>query len=140
MSRRRRPIFRDGRKWRARARSTGYRTAQSTPIPSGNRPGYYDRLEWLRDRLGFPLTLHSLREDVKTFANHSGSPSYVDIPGYLNGRDGQGNGIGRRHCTTNYKVRANPPERPSSCGSASPPARPSSQDRWMTNRNPLIVP
>ena len=53
---------------------------------------------------GLPPHGHSLREDVKTFANHAGSPSYVDIPVYLNGRDGQGNGIGRRQCTTNYKV------------------------------------
>ena len=29
----------------------------------------------------------------------------MDIPVYLKGRDGQGDGIGRRQCTTNYKVR-----------------------------------
>ena len=34
-----------------------------------------------------------------------GSPNYVDIPVFLNGRDGQADGIGRRQCTTNYKIR-----------------------------------
>ena len=31
--------------------------------------------------------------------------SYVDIPVYLKGRTGETNGIGRRQCTTNYKIR-----------------------------------
>ena len=47
----------------------------------------------------------SLREEVKGLTNHSGSRRYVDIPVYLKGRDGEGNGIGRRQCTDNYKIR-----------------------------------
>ena len=41
----------------------------------------------------------SVREDVKALTNHSGSRNYVDIPVYLKGRDGQGDGIGRRLST-----------------------------------------
>ena len=107
-------------------------------------PSIYEHLTWLKDRLSFPLYVvdngRSLREDVKALTNHSGSRNYVDIPVYLKGRDGEGDGIGRRQCTDNYKIRpsaegfgrcwdsgpgnASPPEPPSSCGSASPPTRP----------------
>ena len=38
---------------------------------------------------------------MKALTNHSGSRNYVDIPVYLKGRDG----IGRRQCTDNYKIR-----------------------------------
>ena len=72
-------------------------------------PSIYEHLEWLKDRLSFPLYVvdngRSLREDVKALTNHSGSRSYVDIPVYLKGRDGQGDGIGRRQCTDSYKIR-----------------------------------
>ena len=72
-------------------------------------PIVYEHIEWLRDRLGFPLYVvdngRSLREDVRTLTNHSGARRYVDIPVYLKGRDGEGDGIGRRQCTDNYKVR-----------------------------------
>ena len=72
-------------------------------------PSVYEHIEWLRDRLSFPLHVvdngRSLREDVKALTNHSGSPSYVDIPVYLKGRGGEGDGIGRRQCTDNYKIR-----------------------------------
>ena len=71
-------------------------------------PSIYEHIEWLAGQLRFPLHVvdngRSLREDVKALTNHSGSRSYVDIPGYLKGRDGQGDGIGRRQCTTNYKI------------------------------------
>ena len=40
----------------------------------------------------------SLREDVKALTNHSGSRNYVDIPVFLKGGDGEGDGIGRRQC------------------------------------------
>ena len=57
----------------------------------------------------FPLYVvdngRSLREDAKALTNHSGSPSYVDIPVYLKGSGGDGDGIGRRQCTENYKIR-----------------------------------
>ena len=72
-------------------------------------PSVYEHIEWLKDRLRFPLYVvdngRNLREDVKALTNHLGSRRYVDIPVYLKGRDGQGDGIGRRQCTTNYKAR-----------------------------------
>ena len=72
-------------------------------------PSIYAHLEWLKDRLRFPLYVvdngRSLREDVKALTNHSDSTRYVDIPVYLKGRDGEGDGIGRRQCTDNYKIR-----------------------------------
>lgn len=71
-------------------------------------PIVYEHIEWLRDRLSFPLHVvdngRSCREDLKAVINHSGSRSYVDIPVFLKGRDGEADGIGRRQCTTNYKV------------------------------------
>ena len=53
-------------------------------------PSVHEHLEWLRDRLSFPLDVvdngRSLREDVESLTNHSGSLSYIDIPVYLGGR------------------------------------------------------
>ena len=72
-------------------------------------PSIYSHLEWLGGQLPFPLHVvdngRSLREDVRALTNHSDSPNYVDIPVFLRGRDGQGDGIGRRQCTTSYKIR-----------------------------------
>ena len=72
-------------------------------------PSVYEHLEWLKDQLSFPLYVvdngRSLREDVKALTNHSGSRSYVDIPVYLKGSGGEGDGIARRQCTDNYKIR-----------------------------------
>ena len=125
-------------------------------------PSLYPHLEWLAGQLRFPLYVvdngRSLREDVKGLTNHSGSRRYVDIPVYLKGRDGEGNGIGRRQCTDNYKIR--PVRRkvrellglrrgqrvPSGVGvelwlgiSTDEAIRmKTSRDGWMTNRYPLI--
>lgn len=72
-------------------------------------PSIYEHMDWLAGQIGFPLHVvdngRSLREDTRALTNHSGSQNYVDIPVYLKGRDGQADGIGRRQCTTNYKVR-----------------------------------
>ena len=72
-------------------------------------PSIYEHLEWIRGNLTFPLHVvdngRSLREDVKALTNHSNYPNYVDIPVYLKGRDGESDGLGRRQCTTNYKIR-----------------------------------
>ena len=72
-------------------------------------PSLYSHLEWLEGQLNFPLYVvdngRSLREDVKALTNRSGALGYVDIPVYLKGRAGEGNGIGRRQCTANYKIR-----------------------------------
>ena len=72
-------------------------------------PSIYAHLDWLEGQLHFPLYVvdngRSLREDVKALTNHSGSHRYVDIPVYLKGSDGEGDGIGRRQCTDSYKIR-----------------------------------
>ena len=100
----------------------------------------------------------SLREDVKALTNHSGSRRYVDIPFYLKGRDGEGDGIGMRQCTDNYKIRPirrrirellglRPRQRVPAgttvelwLGISTDEAirMRTSRDRWMTNRYPLI--
>ena len=125
-------------------------------------PSIYEHLEWLKDRLSFPLYVvdngRSLRDDVKALTNHSGSRNYVDIPVYLKGRDGEGDGIGRRQCTDNYKIRPikrrirgllglRPRQRVPAgtsvelwLGISTDEAirMKTSRDRWMTNRYPLI--
>ena len=125
-------------------------------------PSVYEHIEWLKDRLRFPLYVvdngRNLREDVKALTNHSGSRRYIDIPVYLKGRDGQGDGIGKRQCTTNYKVRPirtkirellglRPRQRVHAgtnvelwLGISTDEAirMKDSRDRWMTNRYPLI--
>ena len=122
----------------------------------------YEQLTWLRDRLSFPLYVvdngRSLREDVKALTNHSGSRNYVDIPVYLKGRGGEGDGIGRRQCTDNYKIRLIRRRIRELLGLKLRQRVPAgttvelwlgistdeairmktSRDRWMTNRYPLI--
>ena len=125
-------------------------------------PSVYEHIEWLKDRLRFPLYVvdngRNLREDVKALTNHSGSRRYIDIPVYLKGRDGQGDGIGKRQCTTNYRVKPirtkirellglRPRQRVHAgtnvelwLGISADEAirMRDSRDRWMTNRYPLI--
>ena len=85
-------------------------------------------LEWLEGQLRFPLYVvdngRSLREDVKRLTNHSGSHNYVDIPVYLKGSDGEGNGIGRRQCTDNYKIQAGAPQGARAAGAEAEAAGP----------------
>ena len=75
-------------------------------------PSLYTHLEWLARELPFPLHVvdngRSLRKDTKAFINHSGNPNFVDLPVYLKGTDGQGDGMGRRQCTEHYKIRRAP--------------------------------
>ncbi len=125
-------------------------------------PSVYDHVEWLKDQLRFSLydvdNERSLREDVKTLTNHSGSNNYVDIPVYLKGRDGENDGIGRRQCTTNYKISPIHNKIRELLGLRKGQRVPSgtmvelwlgistdeavrmkdSRDRWVTNRYPLI--
>ena len=102
-------------------------------------PSVYEHIEWLRDRLSFPLHVvdngRSLREDVKALTNHSDSRSYVDIPVYLKGRDGEGDGIGRRQCTDNYKIRAHQTQDAGVAGAATPAARPRRNHRRAVARH-----
>ena len=71
-------------------------------------PSVYAHLDWLANQLRFPLHVvdngRSLREDVKALVNHSGSRNYVDIPVYLKGSDGHGDGIGQRQRTEHYRI------------------------------------
>ena len=112
-------------------------------------PSVYEHLEWLSSHLTFPTYVvdngRSLREDVKALTNHSGSRNYVDIPVYLKGHAGEGDGIGRRQCTDNYKIR--PRQRVPAgtsvelwLGISTDEAirMRTSRHRWMTNRYPLI--
>ena len=125
-------------------------------------PSVYEHLEWLNEQLPFPLHVvdngRRLREDVKALTGHSGTRSYVDIPVYLKGRDGEGDGIGRRQCTDNYKVRPIRKKIREMLGFRPRQRVPAgtsvelwqdistdetirmkdSRDRWMTNRYPLI--
>ena len=71
-------------------------------------PSLYTHLDWLAERLGFPVYVvdngRSLRKDAKALTNHSGNRSFVDLPVYLKGRDGESDGMGRRQCTEHYKI------------------------------------
>ena len=71
-------------------------------------PSLYTHLDWLAERLGFPLYVvdngRSLRKDAKALTNHSGNRGFIDLPVYLKGRDGEGDGMGRRQCIEHYKI------------------------------------
>ena len=47
-------------------------------------PTIYEHLDWLADKLRFPLHVvdngRSLREDARALVNHSGNESFIDIP------------------------------------------------------------
>ena len=125
-------------------------------------PSLYTHLDWLAERLGFPVYVvdngRSLREDVKTLTNHSGNHSFVDLPLYLKGRNGHGDGIGRRQCTEHYKIRPIQRKIRELLGLTKGQRVPSgtavslwlgistdkairmkpSRDRWIQNRYPLI--
>ena len=93
---------------------------------------------------------------MKALTNHSGSRIRGHV--YLKGRDGEGDGIGRRQCTDNYKIRPirrriremlglRPRQRVPNgttvelwLGISTDEAirMKTSRDRWMTNRYPLI--
>ena len=81
-------------------------------------PSLYTHLDWLAERLGFPVYVvdngRSLREDAKALTNHSCNRGFIDLPLYLKGpartggRNGQSDGMGRRQCTEHYKIRRAP--------------------------------
>ena len=161
---------RSWRSWQTRACSRTDRGGTFDRVPDfaifadthWEPPSVYEHLKWLEGQLRFPLYVvdngRSLREDVKALTNHSGSNNYVDIPLYLKGRDGESNGIGRRQCTTNYKIgpirrkirellRIKPRQRvPAgtlvelwlSISTDEAVRMKDSRDRWITNRYPLI--
>ncbi len=125
-------------------------------------PSVYGHIAWLEAQLSFPVHFvdngRSLRDDVRALTNHSGNRRYVDIPVYLKGSGGESDGIGRRQCTTNYKIRPiqrkirellglKPRQRVPSdvtvelwLGISTDEAvrMRDSRDRWVTNRYPLI--
>ena len=91
-------------------------------------PSVYEHLEWLRDQLSFPTYVvdngRSLREDVKALTNHSGSRNYVDIPVYLKGRDGEGDGHRTAAMHRQLQDQAHPQEDTRAAGVATTAARP----------------
>ena len=125
-------------------------------------PSVYEHLAWLSTQLPFPTYVvdngRSLREDVKALTSHSGHRNYVDIPVYLKGGEGESDGIGRRQCTENYKVKPIRKKIRELLGLRRGQRVPSgvsvevwlgistdeairmksSRDRWVTNRYPLI--
>ena len=125
-------------------------------------PSVYEHVEWLKGQLSFPVYVvdngRSLREDVNALVNHSGNRRYVDIPVFLKGNGGESDGIGRRQCTTNYKIKPirrkirkllglRPRQRVPSgvtvelwLGISTDEAvrMRDSRDRWIRNRYPLI--
>ena len=62
-------------------------------------PGVYEHLQCPKDRLSFPLYVvdnrGTLHEDVKALTSHTRSRNYVNITVYLQGREGEGDGIGK---------------------------------------------
>ena len=125
-------------------------------------PSIYSHLDWLAERFSFPLYMvdngRNLREDAKALTNHSGSRRFVDLPVYLKGRDGEGDGIGRRQRTEHYKIAPVPRKIRDLLGLRKRQRVPSdtavelwlgistdeavrmkdSRDRWITNRFLLI--
>ena len=125
-------------------------------------PSIYSHLDWLAERLSFLLYIvdngRSLREDAKALTNHSGNSNFIDLPIYLKGRSGQGDGIGRRQCTEHYKIAPVRRKIRELLGLRKGQWVPSdtavelwlgistdeavrmkdSRDRWITNRFPLI--
>ena len=75
-------------------------------------PSIYAHLDWLAKTLSYPLHMvdngRSLRDDARALINHSGNEGFIDLPVYLKGRHGSGDGMGRRQCTEHYKIRRAP--------------------------------
>lgn len=66
----------------------------------------YEHLAWLRTQLPFPVHVVSagnLRENVLTRQNTSGG-RYAAIPYYVKNADGS-DGLGRRQCTSEFKLK-----------------------------------
>ncbi len=77
-------------------------------------PTIYTHLEWLAGNLAFPLHVvdngRSLREDAKALTNHSGNRNFVDLPVYLKGSHGQGDGRGYvNRCVNDIRRRPSQP-------------------------------
>ena len=126
-------------------------------------PSIYEHLAWLKDRLSFPLYVGGQRTQSPRGREGPHQPLRLPkttwtFPSTSRGRDGEGDGIGRRQCTDNYKIRPirrriremlglRPGQRVPNgttvelwLGISTDEAirMKTSRDRWMTNRYPLI--
>ena len=124
-------------------------------------PETYSNIEWLSRELPYPVFTvnngRSLREDVKSRTSLTRT-DYIDIPVFLKGRNGQRDGMGRRQCTENFKIRpirkrirellGVGPRRRVPVGTTvemwlgistdEADRQRDSRDRWIVNRYPLI--
>ena len=91
-------------------------------------PSLYTHLDWLSRQLSFPLYVvdngRSLREDVKSLTNHSGNHGFVDVPLYLKGRNGHGDGMAAVH-----RALQNQADSPQDTGASGPGKRAASPRR-----------
>ena len=107
-------------------------------------PSVYEHIESLRDRLSFPLYVvdngRSLREDVKALTNHSDSRTYIDIPVYLKGRHGEGDGIGRRAVHRQLQGQPHTPQDTRTAGTRAEAARPRRNHRRGHTHEDILRP
>ena len=67
----------------------------------------YDHLEWLRGKLSYDVEIveaGDLRNNVARGLDASGHP-HLEIPVFMTTPDGKRAGVGRRECTSTYKVK-----------------------------------
>jgi hypothetical protein len=65
----------------------------------------YKHLDWIRKRLSFPVlrvSAGNIRDDIEAKCSHAHG-RYPSLPWFMRGPDGRP-AIGRRQCTTHYKV------------------------------------
>ena len=70
-------------------------------------PALYEHINWMRKQVSFPIYTvdngRSLKDDLLAGTN-MGYASFAAIPAYMKGLDGAKNGMGKRQCTSNYKL------------------------------------
>ena len=70
-------------------------------------PAIYDHLDWLETKTSIPIhrtSFGDLKEHTRLRINHSRTSQSIDIPAFVEGRDGK-KGMVKRQCTVNFKVK-----------------------------------